>query len=131
MVKINEIMKTKINKKGFTLAELLVVVAILAILVAVSIPIFTGKLSEARVATDAANLRAAKAVAVNEYLQSESTGEVVYYYDADKGVVKTEETGITAYGKSENHTIVQVKITAGGASVDASWLPAAVPPAAG
>ena len=43
MVKFNEIMKTKINRKGFTLAELLVVVAILAILVAVSIPIFTGK----------------------------------------------------------------------------------------
>ena len=31
----------KKNKKGFTLAELLIVVAIIAVLVAISIPIFT------------------------------------------------------------------------------------------
>ena len=36
------------RNKGFTLAELLVVVAIIAILVAVSIVIFTGKQTEAR-----------------------------------------------------------------------------------
>ena len=42
----------KLTKKGFTLAELLIVVAILAILVAVSIPIFTSKLDEAKRATD-------------------------------------------------------------------------------
>ena len=36
------------NKKGFTLAELLVVVAIVAILVAISVPIFTSQLGKAR-----------------------------------------------------------------------------------
>ena len=30
----------KINRKGFTLAELLIVVAIIAVLVAVAIPVF-------------------------------------------------------------------------------------------
>ena len=35
-----EMMK-KVNKKGFTLAELLIVVAIIAVLVAISTPIFT------------------------------------------------------------------------------------------
>ena len=53
--------KAKENKKGFTLAELLIVVAIIAVLVAISIPIFTAQLEKSREATDEANLRAAYA----------------------------------------------------------------------
>ena len=45
------------KKKGFTLSELLIVVAIIAVLVAVSIPIFAAQLHKARVATDYANVR--------------------------------------------------------------------------
>lgn len=45
------------KNKGFTLAELLVVVAIIAVLVAITIPIFSTKLHDAKVATDWANLR--------------------------------------------------------------------------
>lgn len=51
----------KNNKKGFTLAELLIVVAIIAVLVAISIPIFTAQLEKAREATDEANIRSAYA----------------------------------------------------------------------
>ena len=52
------------NKKGFTLAELLIVVAIIAVLVAISIPIFTSQLEKSREATDAANIRSAYAEVV-------------------------------------------------------------------
>ena len=48
----------KNRKHGFTLAELLVVVAIVGILVAISIPIFSVQLHKARVAADWANVRA-------------------------------------------------------------------------
>lgn len=64
----NLLKKFRENKKGFTLAELLVVVAIVGILVAISIPVFTAQLGKARLATNNANLRAAKAAAVSEYL---------------------------------------------------------------
>ena len=53
-------MKEK-NNKGFTLAELLIVIAIIAVLVAIAIPIFNSQLEKAREATDLANIRAAYA----------------------------------------------------------------------
>ena len=51
----------KKNRKGFTLAELLIVVAIIAVLVAIAIPVFTTQLEKSREATDMANIRAAYA----------------------------------------------------------------------
>ncbi len=50
-------MRKMLNKKGFTLAELLIVVAIIAVLVAIAIPVFTSQLEKSREATDAANIR--------------------------------------------------------------------------
>ena len=49
------------GKNGFTLAELLIVVAIIAVLVAISIPIFTTQLEKAREATDLSDVRSAYA----------------------------------------------------------------------
>ncbi len=63
----------KLNKKGFTLAELLIVVAIIGILVAISIPIFTSQLRKARLATNQANARAAYAAATAALLDSTET----------------------------------------------------------
>lgn len=60
----------KNNRKGFTLAELLIVVAIIAVLVAISIPVFTTQLEKARQATDAANIRSAYAEAVVKTLEA-------------------------------------------------------------
>jgi type IV pilus assembly protein PilA len=51
----------KNNKKGFTLAELLIVVAIIAVLVAIAIPVFGSQLKKAHDAVDVANVRAAYA----------------------------------------------------------------------
>ncbi|MBE6997903.1 MAG: type II secretion system protein [Ruminococcaceae bacterium] len=56
------------NNKGFTLAELLIVVAIIAVLTAIAIPVFTTQLERSREATDLSNIRAAYAEAVTDYL---------------------------------------------------------------
>ncbi len=60
------------KKQGFTIMEMLIVVAIIAILVAVSIPIFNNSLHKAKVAADKANVRAYYAELQLEYL---TTGE--------------------------------------------------------
>lgn len=48
-------LEEKRNNKGFTLAELLIVVAIIGVLVAIGIPIFTKQLEKSREAADMAN----------------------------------------------------------------------------
>ena len=53
--------KIKKNNKGFTLMEMLIVVAIIAVLVAIAIPTFNNALEKSREATDEANIRAAYA----------------------------------------------------------------------
>lgn len=63
----------KRNNKGFTLVELLIVVAIIAVLVAIAIPTFGGQVERAREAADAANLRAAYAEASAKYLTDGTT----------------------------------------------------------
>ena len=51
-------MSRKHNRRGFTLVEMLVVIAIIAILVAVVVPTVANATKKAQAATDAANLRA-------------------------------------------------------------------------
>ena len=70
-LKEKETKMKKLNKKGFTLAELLIVVAIIAVLVAISIPVFSSQLEKSREAVDAANIRAKYA----ELMTSVVTGD--------------------------------------------------------
>ena len=63
----------KNNNKGFTLAELLIVVAIIAVLVAIAIPVFTAQLEKAREATDLANVRSAYAEQMANYLTGDNS----------------------------------------------------------
>ncbi len=69
----------KMNKKGFTLAELLIVVAIIAVLVAIAIPVFNAQLEKSRQATDLANLRSSYAEAMATLLTDGVSGSGTQY----------------------------------------------------
>ena len=56
------LIKTEKNKRGFTLAELLIVVAIIAVLVAIAIPVFTKQLEKSKRALDISNARSLQSV---------------------------------------------------------------------
>lgn len=75
----------KRNKKGFTLAELLIVVAIIAVLVAIAIPVFTSQLEKSRESTDAANIRSAYAEMLVKVIDDTSG-------DVDSITVKLKQT---------------------------------------
>jgi len=62
-----------IRTEGFTLAELLIVLAIIAVLVAIAIPVFSGSIESAKKATDEANIRSAKSVAAAAQLTNQIT----------------------------------------------------------
>ena len=109
------------DSKGFTLAELLIVVAIIAILVEISIPIFSGRLESARESTDKANERAAKAAMVTEYLEDQEARTL--YYNAEQGtLVEDQGAAGEAYGQSADNKgkVIQVSIDQDG-QVSLNW----------
>ena len=91
-------MTSEHNERGFTMAELLVAVAIIAVLVAIAIPVFGAQLEKSRQAVDLANVRSAYAALQISKLEgtlpdgtlpstsggSGSSSPVTYYY-TDKG----------------------------------------------
>lgn len=122
----------KMNKKGFTLAELLIVVAIIAVLTAIAIPVFGTQLEKSREATDLANVRAAYAEQVTAFLGGDGSTAIdpievpakqtqASWQTANNAATTTiaegqTGSGITVPAKTDNYT-VSVNATDGSITV--------------
>ena len=129
-------MLKKLMKKeeGFTLAELLIVVAIIAVLVAISIPIFTSQLEKSRESTDQANVRSAYAALVADYLDpsnstqtmSVAARQTVTGWQGPSGIITLiTNSGETSYSydaktSGNNYTLTLTSDAAGNASLTIS-----------
>ena len=119
----------KKNNKGFTLAELLIVVAIIAVLVAIAIPIFTTQLEKSREATDIANVRSAYANVVAAYITDAKAQSMTVTakqaqesWQGEKGVLMTQingKEGSIAFSAvtAPNTYTVKIEPISGGAKV--------------
>ena len=91
------------NQKGFTLVELVVVIAILGILAAIAVPRFVSTLNEAEATADAATVRAVQGAVDIYYLENGSYPTLTQlengnYLDdtptLNDGVLSIDENGI-------------------------------------
>lgn len=97
----------KQNKNGFTLMEMLIVIAIIAVLIAVAIPVFASQLEKAREATDLANVRSAYAQVSTEALLGNSEATITVNLkqkQADWQSVDPVNIGGIVHSKSQGDT---------------------------
>ena len=98
----------KQNKNGFTLMEMLIVIAIIAVLIAVAIPVFASQLEKAREATDLANVRSAYAKVSTEALLGNSEATVTVdlkQKQADWQSLDPVNIGGIVHSKSQGDTV--------------------------
>lgn len=89
------------NTKGFTLGEVLLVVAIISALTAIGIPSLMKEIDKAKLRVDQAHVQEAVSMATSQYAADHTEGKRWYYYDANRSEIKKDTSeGIHGYGKS-------------------------------
>ena len=86
------IKRVREERGGFTLAELLIVVAIIAVLVAIAVPVFSGSMDSANEAVAVADIRSAKSEGVTKALEEgKATGTYIFSVNSTGDVSLTPD----------------------------------------
>ena len=101
-------MKKVKKTEGFTLMEMLIVIAIIAVLVAIAIPVYNAQMHKARVAADWANLRAYYAELQLYYLTTGAYNTNVPVFEPDPGQIQQKDTSTIPFLNGD-----KVKLQAG------------------
>ena len=108
------------NKKGFTLMEMLIVVAIIAVLIAIAIPTFASQLNRSKASADAANIRAGYADLQLKILTETIGSDTTFYLQKDGSVKAATAAAGTDYkcaaNKADNTSIEDI-----GGLTDVNW----------
>lgn len=109
-------MRKRGKRKGFTLMELLIIVAVIAVLVGVSIPIFVSKLEAARKATCDANRTILQHLIIYDMMSEESTANEAYekYYKENETTYACPSNGIISM--TSQGSVVKIHCTKHGAT---------------
>ena len=129
--------KVKERREGFTMAELLIVVAIIAVLVAIAIPVFNSQLEKSRQGADAANCRAVYAEAMVNFMDSSAatktgtatTDNVMQSASWDKldASTKIGESALTDISKTKNATMTCTITEGNDGAITVTWAAGTAP----
>ena len=118
----------KMNKKGFTLIEMLVVIAIIAVLVSIVIPTVSSATEKAKEAADVANIRSAIAeVTTNGLAGGTVLEKTVTMTQGTAGFVSADLTsigGIEGSSTTEGKDFNKIASATKGYTVKIEWVTA-------
>lgn len=97
------------HNKGFTLIEMLVVIAVISVLVSIIVPVVNNASDKSAAAADAANLRAAKAAIASGILEGT--------YGADVASIPAEELDVPVTSNYRSGGAFSAKIEGGKVTV--------------
>ena len=106
------------NKKGFTLFEMVIVIALVGIIAIVTIPMVSHAIQTARVSADTATERAAQFLADRNYVVDGMSG--TYYYDNTYNKLVESKPDHYGLSKANKNKVVLVSISGSG-QVTTRW----------